>query len=227
MSSEEESGSEEEVYDEEEGSGEEEVSEEEEEEEEEEEVVVAPVPAKRSRGKGKGKKGKDPNKPKRNMSSFFLYSNANRARIKSENPDATFGEIAKLVSEEFKAISDKERKKWDTKAAKDKKRYDEEMRHYVPPEESSDEEGPKKKKKKKAKDPNKPKRNMSSFFLYSNANRAQFKLQNPDATFGELAKIISENFKAISDKERKKWDKKAAKDKIRYQQEMEVYNANN
>lgn len=55
--------------------------------EEEEEVVVKP---KRRRKK---KKNKDPNRPKRNMSAFFLYSNAHRQRVKEENPDAKFGDI--------------------------------------------------------------------------------------------------------------------------------------
>ena len=41
----------------------------------------------------KGKPEKDPNAPKRNMSAFFLYSNANRARVKAENPTAKFGDI--------------------------------------------------------------------------------------------------------------------------------------
>lgn len=35
----------------------------------------------------------DPNKPKRAMSSFFLYSQANRQRTKEANPTASFGEI--------------------------------------------------------------------------------------------------------------------------------------
>mmetsp|Transcript_28796 Transcript_28796/g.54405 ORF Transcript_28796/g.54405 Transcript_28796/m.54405 type:complete len:100 (-) Transcript_28796:845-1144(-) len=56
------------------------------EEEEEEEIVVKP---KRRRKKKK----KDPNRPKRNMSAFFLYSNANRVRVKEENPEAKFGDI--------------------------------------------------------------------------------------------------------------------------------------
>ena len=43
--------------------------------------------------KRRGKKGKDPNKPKRNMSAFFLYSNAHRDRIKLENPGVKFGQI--------------------------------------------------------------------------------------------------------------------------------------
>jgi len=76
------------------------------EEEEEEEIVVKP---KRRRKKKK----KDPNRPKRNMSAFFLYSNANRVRVKEENPEAKFGDIAKLLSVEFKAVTRNERAKWD------------------------------------------------------------------------------------------------------------------
>jgi hypothetical protein len=35
----------------------------------------------------------DPNKPKRAMSAFFLYSQASRQRTKEANPSASFGEI--------------------------------------------------------------------------------------------------------------------------------------
>merc|ERR1711935_706495 len=178
---------------------------------------------KKRKSVGKKKPAKDPNRPKRNMSSYFLYSNANRSRIQTENPEAKFGDIAKLISAEFKTLTDKEKRKWEKKAAKDKERYLDEMSRYVPPDEtdSDDSDGGKKKKKKKpVKDPNKPKRNMSAFFLFSCANRADIKGENPEATFGELAKLVSVKFNALDGKDRKKWDKKAAKDKIRYQEEM-------
>ncbi len=62
--------------------------------EEEEEVIAEPV----KKSKKKGKKKKDPNKPKRNMSAFFLYSNANRARVKSENSGVSFGQVVSLYT---------------------------------------------------------------------------------------------------------------------------------
>eukprot|EP00594_Rhizosolenia_setigera_P000111 CAMPEP_0178944972 /NCGR_PEP_ID=MMETSP0789-20121207/3467_1 /TAXON_ID=3005 /ORGANISM="Rhizosolenia setigera, Strain CCMP 1694" /LENGTH=218 /DNA_ID=CAMNT_0020624793 /DNA_START=1709 /DNA_END=2365 /DNA_ORIENTATION=- len=195
-------------------------------EEEEESVEEKPKPKKR----GKGKKKKDPAKPKRNMSAFFIYSNANRARIKEENPDAGFGDIAKLISAEFKQLDGTERAKWDKKAAKDKIRYEEEMKDYVPPDDSdSDSDGGgkrKKKKSKKVKDPNKPKRNMSAYFLYSVATRPQVKQDYPDLAFGDIAKKIAEQFRELDPAEKSKWDKKAAADKERYQREMAVYNGN-
>ncbi|KAL3785715.1 hypothetical protein ACHAW5_004543 [Stephanodiscus triporus] len=101
----------------------------------------APQKAKKQRKK-KGKK--DPNKPKRNMSAFFLYSNANRDRVKEENPEAKFGDIAKIMSVEFKEMSASERAKWDKLAVADKERYQAAMEDYEPP--SEDDSPPSKKK---------------------------------------------------------------------------------
>ena len=123
------------------------------------------------------------------------------------------------MSAQYKALSDKELKKWTKKAEQDKIRYQEEMKDYVPMEE----EGGRKKKAKK--DPNAPKRNMSAYFLYSMHARPQVKEDNPEATFGEIARLISAQFKKLNDKEKKKWEKKAAEDKARYQREMAEYNA--
>jgi len=205
------------------GSYESDVAEEQADESSEEEEEVVPV-----KRKAPAKPKKDPNKPKRNMSAFFLYSNAHRARIRQENPDIAFGQVAKTLSIEFKAITPKERTKWDKKAAKDKERYLEEMTHYVPPDEDSDsDDGGVRKPKKKAKakkDPNAPKRNQSAFFLYSNKARPQVKVDYPEATFGGIAKIISQQFKALNQKERAKFDKLAAEDKIRYQAAIKEYN---
>jgi len=112
----------------------------------EEEEVVAAAPAKKTKAKPKAasrkkpKKKKDPNAPKRPMNAFFLYSNANRARIKEENPDAKFTEIPGIASAEFKSLSDKEASKWQKAAAEDKARYQAEMEDYEPPEDD-DEEG--------------------------------------------------------------------------------------
>jgi hypothetical protein len=64
-------------------------------EDEDEEEEVAAKPKRRAKKK---KAKKDPNRPKRNMSAFFLYSNANRERIKEENPEAKFGEIVSLLA---------------------------------------------------------------------------------------------------------------------------------
>jgi high mobility group protein B2 len=121
---------------------------------------------------------------------------------------------ARILSVQYKALSEKELKKWTKKVEQDKIRYQEEMKHYIPIEE----EGGKKKKAKK--DPNAPKRNMSAYFLYSIFARPQVKSDHPEASFGDIARLISAQFKELSDQERKMWDKKAAEDKERYQKQM-------
>jgi hypothetical protein len=169
--------------------------------------------------KKKRRPKKDPNRPKRNMSAFFLYSNANRSRIKEENEGIAFGAVAKLLSAEFKQISAEEREKWDKLAREDKERYQREMEDYEPP--SDDEEEVTKKKRKK--DPNAPKRNMSAYFLFSQEIRPSIREENPQATFGEIAKLISAKFKLLDTEERAKYDKLAVEDKERYQKAMRVY----
>lgn len=129
------------------------------------------------------------------------------------------------MSAQFKAISETERAEWDRKALQDKERYQGEMENYIPPDisDNSDDDGYAKKKKKKKKDPNAPKRNMSAFFLYSNEVRNRIKEDNPGIKFGDVAKIISKEFKALAGDERAKWDVEAANDKERYLREKAEY----
>lgn len=110
-------------------------------------------------------------------------------------------------------------KKFTKLAEEDKARYAAEMENYVPTEEAGG------KKKKAKKDPNAPKRNMSAYFLYSVHARPSVKEENPEASFGDIARLISKQFKELSDKDKKKWEKKAAEDKERYKSQMEEYNA--
>jgi hypothetical protein len=64
------------------------------------------------------------------MSAYFLYSIAARPTVKTDNPEASFGDIARLISQKFKALTPKERKIWDEKAVADKERYTREMVDY-------------------------------------------------------------------------------------------------
>jgi len=70
-------------------------------------------------GKGKKRKAKGSStepakkKKKRTLSAFILFSNSRRQHVRDSNPDATFGEIGRLIGEEWKAVSDKEKKVWE------------------------------------------------------------------------------------------------------------------
>lgn len=83
-----------------------------------------------SSGGGEKKKRKQtrtklPGEPKRNQSAYFLWMNANRERVKEENPSLNLTELGKKFGEIWKTMEDKS--EWDKKAAEDKKRYDDEL----------------------------------------------------------------------------------------------------
>ena len=80
-----------------------------------------------------------------------------------------------------------------------------------------------KKKKKKKKDPNAPKKPKSSFMYFSNAKRAEVKAANPEAPFGDIGKLLGNEWKQLSNDAKTEYEKLAEADKVRYQKEMENY----
>uniref|UniRef100_A0A7S0TAB4 FACT complex subunit SSRP1 n=1 Tax=Pseudo-nitzschia delicatissima TaxID=44447 RepID=A0A7S0TAB4_9STRA len=204
--------------------------------EEEDDDLGESTPKKKKRKKkeagsptSKKKAKKDPNKPKRAQSAFMIFSNANRARVKEENPDAKFGEMAKLLSAEYKNLSKDELAELDKKVEKEKKRYEREMENYKPPagyEDSDSTKGSSKGKgKKKKKDPNAPKRATTAFMYYSTKMRPIIKEEKPDIKFTEMGKLIGEKWRELSDDDKKEFEELAEKDKKRYSDQMAKYTA--
>ena len=163
------------------------------------------------------KKQKDPNAPKKNKSSYLFYCAKNRDIIKNKNPDATFGEVAKLVSAEWKKCKEKngtEYKKYLELAKKDKERYELEWIEYKPS------EGFEKKKKKSSEKKIKGKRN--GYILFCNENRDKVKKSNPDKKGKEITKLLATLWKQEKAEESDEWKKfteLAREDKERYDRE--------
>ncbi|KAI0772482.1 HMG-box [Trametes elegans] len=80
--------------------------------------------ASKSRGK------KDPKAPKRALSAYMFFSQDWRERIKSENPDAGFGEIGKLLGAKWKELDEAEKKPYLDQAVADKARAEQEKSEY-------------------------------------------------------------------------------------------------
>lgn len=76
------------------------------------------------------KKEKDPNAPKKNQSGYMIFCSENRAVVKEENPDATFGELGKLLGQKWKELDEAAKKPYADKAETDKKRYEREKAAY-------------------------------------------------------------------------------------------------
>ncbi|KFM13511.1 FACT complex subunit SSRP1, partial [Aptenodytes forsteri] len=99
------------------------------------------------------KKGKDPNAPKRPMSAYMLWLNANREKIKSDHPGISITDLSKKAGELWKAMSKEKKEEWDRKAEDARRDYEKAMKEYSvgSKSESSKTERSKKKKKKQEK----------------------------------------------------------------------------
>ncbi|KAJ7966980.1 High mobility group B protein 2 [Quillaja saponaria] len=80
-------------------------------------------------------------------------------------------------------------------------------------------------KGKAAKDPNKPKRPASAFFVFMEEFRKQFNKENPDnKAVSAVGKAAGAKWKSMSDAEKAPYVAKAEKRKVDYEKDMKAYN---
>lgn len=70
----------------------------------------------------KKKAKKDKNAPKGARSAYAIFVQQTRAELKAANPSASFGELAKLGADNWKALAPEEKAKFESLANDDKKR---------------------------------------------------------------------------------------------------------
>ncbi|GKV21968.1 hypothetical protein SLEP1_g31883 [Rubroshorea leprosula] len=89
--------------------------------------------AKSSQGKAKKemKVKKDPNKPKRPPSAFFVFLEEFRSTFKKENPNVkAVSAVGKAAGEKWKSMPEDEKSEYEAKAAKRKTEYEKQMNDY-------------------------------------------------------------------------------------------------
>jgi len=87
------------------------------------------VGVRKTKGK-KARKEKDPNAPKRARTPYIIFATEERPKAKEANPNLGFGQLTKVVSDKWKAMSDAEKAPYVEKAAKDKERYASDIKNY-------------------------------------------------------------------------------------------------
>ena len=76
---------------------------------------------------------------------------------------------------------------------------------------------------KKIKDVNAPKRNKSSYMFFQEEVRPKLKAKFPQDTLGQLSKRLGKLWGDLRTKDKKKYDRLAEKDKLRYEKELNIY----
>ncbi|KAF8157916.1 high mobility group box domain-containing protein, partial [Crassisporium funariophilum] len=72
-------------------------------------------------------------------------------------------------------------------------------------------------------EPDAPKRALSAYMFFSQDWRERIKIENPDACFGEVGKLLAVKWKELGDEGKKSYIEQAAKDKERYENEKSAY----
>ena len=135
-------------------------------------------------------------KPRRIRSPYnhFLKDKSIREKIKAENPEASFGEVSKLVGGKWSQMTEEDKKPYMEASAKEREESVKIPKVVV------------EKKKPRAK---------SAYTLYASSQevRDAAKVANPEADFGEMSKIIGAQWKKLSDSMKKPYQDASQKER--------------
>ncbi|XP_052860048.1 high mobility group protein DSP1-like [Anopheles cruzii] len=161
-------------------------------------------------------------KPKRRLTAYTFFVQTCRDEHRKKHPEeqVIFAEFSRKCAARWKTMLDKEKRCFHEMAEKDKQRFELEMQNYVPPNGAVVGRG---KKRKQRKDPNAPKRSLSSYFWFCHDERNKVKALNPTYRVGDIAKELGRRWSDLNAEIKQKYEQMAAKDKQRYQQEMTEY----
>jgi len=173
----------------------------------------------------------DPNAPKRPASAFFQWRSAVHNKIKNSMPVShTFGELAAKFSEEWKKLSDADKKPFEEKYELQKKTYDKLMNAYKHTENFRRFQRQKKefkvesaKKGKFAKDPNAPKKPQTAYFAFMADKRETVKTENPDITHKDVLRKLGELWNGLSAAQKGPYEKTAEASKKQYEKDFAKY----
>uniref|UniRef100_A0A3Q2QV06 TOX high mobility group box family member 4 a n=1 Tax=Fundulus heteroclitus TaxID=8078 RepID=A0A3Q2QV06_FUNHE len=85
---------------------------------------AAPTPVSpAAAGAKKGRKKKDPNEPQKPVSAYALFFRDTQSAIKGQNPNASFGEVSKIVASMWDSLVDDQKQVYKKKTEAAKKEY--------------------------------------------------------------------------------------------------------
>uniref|UniRef100_A0A3P9KFI8 TOX high mobility group box family member 4 a n=1 Tax=Oryzias latipes TaxID=8090 RepID=A0A3P9KFI8_ORYLA len=84
---------------------------------------AAVAPATETTTAKKGRKKKDPNEPQKPVSAYALFFRDTQAAIKGQNPNASFGEVSKIVASMWDSLAEDQKQVYKRKTEAAKKEY--------------------------------------------------------------------------------------------------------
>lgn len=155
------------------------------------------------------------------MTPYAFFVQERRDYYRQQGVPVQFTAFSKECSSLWKVISEEEKQKYQKLAEEDRDRYRREVMGNF--DKSPAKDGSRRGRRKK--EPGQPKRNMCAFLHFCSAKRPKLKQENPSLSVGALAKQLSSAWKLMTPEQKKPYDILAEKDKQRYEQQKQAYEA--
>ncbi|GMJ10974.1 3xHigh Mobility Group-box1 [Hibiscus trionum] len=180
---------------------------------------------------------------KRPSPPYILWCKDQWKEVKKENSEADFKEVSNVLGAKWKMITAEEKKPYEEIYRAEKEAYLQVIANEKRESEAmkllEDEHKQKsamelleqylqfkqeaEKKTKKERDPLKPKQPMSAFFLFLSERRTTLLAEDKCKSVLDVAKIAGEEWKNMTEEQRRPYEEMAKKNKEKYMEEMEVY----
>lgn len=167
---------------------------------------------------------KDKNAPKRPLTGYMRFISTIRAEVEAET-GLNGIQVTPYLSARWNALSEQEKEKFNAAFRKEMAKHKKAMKKYKKTDAYKKFQQIKKAKKfaKKPKDKNAPKRPSTAFFIFANEVRDEVRAENPEASIGEIGKILGQEWGQLSEDQKARYQAKNEQAKAKYQKTLAKY----
>ncbi|KAL4158495.1 hypothetical protein PRNP1_004271 [Phytophthora ramorum] len=156
-------------------------------------------------------------KPHKNA--YLHFSSARREQLAEVNPAWSVQQVSAELGRQWKSLAAVERKPWVELAQFDKARYHTEAHQHMRQQTDEQPERPHLPTKRK-KRPNEPRQPDTAYICFWKSRRPEVIAENPLLAAPSVSREVGRQWRALPDHERRVWEDMAAKDKLRFQDEI-------
>eukprot|EP00980_Cylindrotheca_fusiformis_P000430 scaffold103_cov116-Cylindrotheca_fusiformis.AAC.5 len=161
--------------------------------------------------------------PKKPCGAYVFFGHEMRPKIFEENPNTKFAELGKILGDRWRSCSPAERKKYEDLSAADRARYKKEMIEYEEKRREATKEHLNAADVADVDDIEVPQKPCPAYFQFANARRGEVKKAHPEASNGDVSKILSEMWRSSSDEFKAFYMQEETKQRSIYRKQMEEY----
>ena len=157
---------------------------------------------------------KDINRPKKASTAYILFSNDMRQQVKASHPEMKSNELMTELGRLWKLLPEDQKAAYNIRFEAEKARYAQEMSTYTPPAPVVVASTSSAKAKSDVKKP------MNAYVFFCQDKRPQLMADNPSMKFGDLTKVLAEQWKSMSEQDKQPYLKAAEAQKAEYHRQI-------